>query len=164
MNADDPKNDPSDGSHFAANMWRLVAAAQRAGGDPLSDLASNLSTAETAASTLRDAIASHDAPLLGFGDARMHIESGSGIELLRAMKSRAKRDLGPEQHDPSRRRAALLAFGLVLSAMLVQHRVLDTRASRESVEDLLLVLCSAEIPWIAALASKALGVLATIEG
>jgi hypothetical protein len=80
------------------------------------------------------------------------------------MKTRAKRDLGPEQHDPARRRAALLAFGLVLSATLVQHRVLDTRASRESVEDLLLVLCAAEIPWIAALASKALGVLATIEG
>jgi hypothetical protein len=41
--------------------------------------------------------------------------------------------------------------------------VFDTRASRESVEDLLLVLCAAEIPWIAALALKALGVLATLD-
>lgn len=164
MTADDRTEDPSDSSHFAANLWRLVAAAQRAGGDPLSDLASQLVVAETAAATLQDAIASRDAPLVGFGDAQAHLEGASGIELLRAMKSRAKRDLGPEQHDPARRRAALLAFGLVLSATLVQHRVLDTRASRESVEDLLLALCSAEIPWIAALASKALGVLATIEG
>jgi hypothetical protein len=94
---------------------------------------------------------------------RAHLARESGFELLRAMKARAKRDLGPEQHDPARRRAALLAFGLVRSATLVQHRVLDTRASRESVDDLLLVLCAAEIPWVAALASKALGVLATIE-
>jgi len=164
MTEQGPLEDPSDGSHFAANLWRLVAAAQRAGGDPLSDLASHLSVPETAAGTLEDAITAHDAPLTGFGDARTLLEGGSGIELLRAMKSRAKRDLGPEQHDPVRRRAALLAFGLVLSATLVHHRVLDTRASRESVEDLLLALCSAEVPWIATLASKALGVLATIEG
>lgn len=163
MTADDRSDDPSDSSHFAANLWRLVAAAQRAGGDPQSDLASHLAATETAATILRDAIASHDAPLAGFGDARAHLEGVSGIELLRAMKSRAKRDLGPEQHDPARRRAALLAFGLVLSATLVQHRMLDTRASRESVEDLLLALCSAEIPWVATLASKALGVLATLE-
>ena len=158
-----PQPDPSESSYVAANLWRLVAAAQRAGGDPLTDLSSHLAVAETAESTLTDAIAAHDAPLLGFGDVRAHLARESGFELLRARKARAKRDLGPEQHDPARRRAALLAFGLVLSATLVQHRVLDTRASRESVEDLLLVLCAAEIPWVAALASKALGVLATIE-
>lgn len=164
MTAENPNQDPSEGSHFDANLWRLVAAAQRAGGDPLSDLSSHLAVAETAENTLKDAIAAHDAPLLGFGDVRAHLERESGIELLRAMKARAKRDLGPEQHDPARRRAALLAFGLVLSATLVQHRVLDTRASRESVEDLLLVLCAAETPWVAALASKALGALAMIDG
>jgi hypothetical protein len=155
--------DPSDGSHVAANLWRLLAAAQRAGGDPLSDLASSLALPESADILVRDTFTARDAPLAGFGDARAHLEQGAGIELLRAMKARAKRDLGPEQHDPARRRAAMLAFGLVVSATLTQHGVLDTRASRESVEDLLLALCSAEVGWIATLAAKALTALARVD-
>jgi hypothetical protein len=159
----EPSADSADGSHVAANLWRLLAAAQRAGGDPLAELASNLSSTDLAAALLRDTFESLDAPLGGFGDARAHLEHGAGIELLRAMKARAKRDLGPEQHDPARRRAAMLAFGLVVSATLTQHGVLDTRASRESVEDLLLALCSAEVAWIATLAAKALTALARLE-
>ncbi|MFN5497304.1 MAG: hypothetical protein ACK5C3_12110, partial [bacterium] len=60
MTAENPNHDPSEGSHFDANLWRLVAAAQRAGGDPLSDLSSQLAVTETAESTLKDAIAAHD--------------------------------------------------------------------------------------------------------
>ncbi len=157
------EHDPAEDSHAEANLWRIVAAAQHANSDAMSGLPARLSRADEAAVVLNDALTSASAPLAGFGDARAHLEGASGIELLRAMKVRVKRDLGVEEHDPSRRRAALLAFGLVLSAMLTQHRVLDTRASRESVEDLLLVLCAAEIPWVAALASDALKVLATIE-
>jgi hypothetical protein len=162
-NTRDTTTDQSDGSHVAANLWRLLAAAQRAGGDPLSDLASTLSSPDAAPILLRETIDSPDATLAGFGEVRTHLEHGAGIELLRAMRARAKRDLGPEQHDPARRRAAMLAFGLVVAASLTQHGIPDTRASRESVEDLLLALCSTEVAWVAALGARALTVLARIE-
>ncbi len=163
MTTHDHAHDSLGDSHIDANLWRIVAAAQRAGGDAISDLAARLSKPEEATALLRDALESAHAPLAGFGDARAHLEHSGGIELLRAMKARVKRDLGVEEHDPARRRAALLAFGLVLSAMLAQHRVLGTRASRESVEELLLALCAAEVAWVAKLADKALIVLATHE-
>ena len=164
MNEQSHANDDLDGSHVASNMWRLLAAAHRAGSDPISDLCAHLSNPALAATVIDDAMTASESPLSGFGDAQHHLTTKSGLELLRAMKQRAKRDLGPEQADPAKRRAGLFAFGMVVSACLVQHRILDTRASRESIEDLLLILCAAEPAWIVSLASQALIELAELDG
>ncbi len=162
MTSDDRAYDSVGGSPLDANLWRLVAAAQRAGSSATSDLAARLSREDEAIIVLRDAMESPGAPLAGFGDARAYLEHPSGVELLRAMKARVKCSLDAEERDPARRRAALLAFGLVVAAILAQHRILDTRASPESVEDLLFALCASEIPWIAALAARALEVFANL--
>jgi hypothetical protein len=150
---------PLDDSHVAELSWRILAAARRAGGDAMSDLATHLAQPNQAREAIDFAIAAPTAPLAGFGPVEQLLTTQCGIEVLRAMKVRAKRDLGLEQLDPATRRAGLLAFGLSVAAMLVQHRTLGTRASADSIEELLLVLCGAEVPWIASLGAQALVVL-----
>jgi hypothetical protein len=143
-------------SAYALYSWRILAAAHRAGAGAIPDLASNLTDRVLAEQTLRMLFEGEHGPLAGFGDAQALLTRGCGIEVLRAMKARAKRDLGLEQSDPTARRVGMLAFGLVLAAMLVQHRTLGTRAPREAVEELLLAMCGAEVAWVAALSSDAL--------
>jgi len=150
---------PLDDSYVAELSWRILAAARRAGGDAMSDLATHLAHPSQAHEAVDFATHSPTAPLAGFGSVEQLLTTQCGIEVLRAMKLRAKRDLGPEQLDPATRRAALLAFGLSVAAMLVQHRTLGTRASADSIEELLLVLCGAEVPWVASLGAQALVVL-----
>lgn len=148
----------------ATNLWRMLGVAHRAGTDPFSDLATHLADSSSLATLLAATFDEPNAPLGGFGDARSLLRGPVGIEILRAMKARAKRDLSVDQRDPARRRAALLAFGLVISAALTHHRTIETRAQRDELEELLLILCSAEEQLIASLASTALTVLAELGG
>ena len=157
----------SDDSHVATNAWRMLEAAHRAGGDPLSDLAATLASIDARA-LLRETFDEPNGPLHGFGDSRTLLERGAGIEVFRAMKSCAKRALSPEvvdgsQQFGSQRRCGLLAFELVVSATLVHHQVLESRAPRESIEELLFALCGAEEPWITTLAARGLKILGDLD-
>lgn len=155
---------PLDDSSVAEFSWRILAAARRAGGDAMSDLATHLSDPTKARDVVHLAIEAPNAPLSGFAPVEHLLTTQCGIEVLRAMKVRAKRDLGPEQLDLATRRAAMLAFGLAVAAMLVQHRTLGTRAPTDSIEELLLILCGAEVSWVASLGAQALVVLGDLDG
>ena len=66
----------SDDSHVATNAWRMLEAAHRAGGDPLSDLAATLASIDARA-LLRETFDEPNGPLHGFGDSRTLLENNS---------------------------------------------------------------------------------------
>jgi hypothetical protein len=136
-------------------LWRMVGAVSRASAPHVHDLMVLAGDHAAFAPLLVAALDPDAGPLRGFGDTRALLEQGAGIEVLRAMKDRAKQGFGPDA-DGGGQRVAVLAFSLVVGAALRHHGVLTTRADRTTVEDLLLGLCGCHEPWIVELAGRAL--------
>ncbi len=140
---------PGESGEFLQSI-RLLQVAHSAGRDAFADLSEAVMEEGTLERMFQEGC------LSGFGNPRALLIDGAGVEVYRAMKDRAKALLAVEILDLYSRREGMLGYCLAVAGALAHHRRSISALPMETIETMMLALCSASDLEIGALAERAM--------